>query len=186
MLCKKNNAVLILNNATKLYSSSLLLISSVLVPEQDRSKLAARHLETLVDIGPKPDELQKMRQYRGEMRDLVEAEQFFLTCANVLRLPNKLNSFLFTIQFEELASGCRAKVGVITRASAQAKGSENLMKVLESVLAVGNAMNAGTYNESSGFTLDSLLKLTQVKGNDKKTTVRGSLEGLLYGNVFVN
>jgi len=42
---------------------------------------------------------------------------------------------------------------------------------LESVLAVGNAMNAGTYNESSGFTLDSLLKLTQVKGNDKKTTV---------------
>ena len=32
-------------------------------------------------------------------------------------------------------------------------------------------MHQGTHNESNGFTLDSLLKLTHVKGNDKKTTL---------------
>ena len=141
------------------------------VVRMDRSRLAARHLETLIDIGPKPDELKKMETYKGDPLALVEAEQFFLATASIPRLPSKLSSFLFTIQFDELAAGTRRKVGVIMRASAQAKESDNLMKVLESVLAVGNAMNAGTYNESSGFTLDSLLKLTQVKGNDKKTTV---------------
>ena len=95
----------------------------------DRSRLAARHLETLIDIGPKPEELKKMETYRGDPLALVEAEQFFLATALVPRLPSKLSSFLFTIQFDELAAGTRRKVGVIMRASAQAKESDNLMKV---------------------------------------------------------
>ena len=44
---------------------------------------------------------------------------------------------------------------------------------MESVLAIGNAMNAesGGGRAVAGFTLDSLLKLTTTRSADKKTTV---------------
>ena len=50
--------------------------------------------------------------------------------------------------------------------------SDKLAFVLQKMLAVGNVMNQGTrQGDASGFTLDSLLKLINTKGIDKKTTV---------------
>ena len=50
--------------------------------------------------------------------------------------------------------------------------SDKLALVLQKMLAVGNVMNQGTrQGDASGFTLDSLLKLINTKGIDKKTTV---------------
>ena len=44
--------------------------------------------------------------------------------------------------------------------------------VLAAVLAVGNEMNAGTSRgQASGFKLESLLKLADVKGVDRKTSL---------------
>lgn len=51
------------------------------------------------------------------------------------------------------------------------KESKKLARVLESVLAIGNAMNSGGGRAVAGFTLDSLLKLTTTRSADKKTTV---------------
>ena len=50
--------------------------------------------------------------------------------------------------------------------------SERLAAVMQKVLAIGNAMNRGTYKGSAaGFTIDSLLKLTSTRGADGKTTL---------------
>ena len=43
--------------------------------------------------------------------------------------------------------------------------SDNLARVLQKMLTVGNLMNEGTYRgQASGFSLDSLLKMVHTKG----------------------
>jgi hypothetical protein len=50
--------------------------------------------------------------------------------------------------------------------------SSTLVRILEMVLAVGNHLNGGSCRGSaSGFKLDTLLKLMDVKGKNKRTTL---------------
>lgn len=52
------------------------------------------------------------------------------------------------------------------------KNSRLFLKLLEAVLKTGNRMNVGTYRGgASAFKLDALLKLSDVKGTDGKTTL---------------
>jgi hypothetical protein len=46
------------------------------------------------------------------------------------------------------------------------------MKILEAVLRTGNRMNVGTdRGDAQAFKLDTLLKLVDIKGTDRKTTL---------------
>lgn len=52
------------------------------------------------------------------------------------------------------------------------KNSRMFMKILEAVLRTGNRMNVGTdRGDAQAFKLDTLLKLVDIKGTDKKTTL---------------
>lgn len=52
------------------------------------------------------------------------------------------------------------------------KNSRLFLKLLEAVLKTGNRMNVGTYRGGAqAFKLDTLLKLSDVKGTDSKTTL---------------
>jgi hypothetical protein len=51
------------------------------------------------------------------------------------------------------------------------------VRILEAVLAVGNHLNGGTYRgQATGFKLDALLKLMDVKGSDKQTRCGGFVD----------
>ena len=70
------------------------------------------------------------------------------------------------------ASELIRRVQVVCQACEQVMNSERLAAVMQKVLAIGNAMNRGTYKGSAaGFTIDSLLKLTSTRGADGKTTL---------------
>ncbi|KAL0328057.1 UNVERIFIED_CONTAM: Formin-like protein 5 [Sesamum calycinum] len=57
-------------------------------------------------------------------------------------------------------------------ASTELKNSRLFLKLLEAVLKTGNRMNDGTYRGGAmAFKLDTLLKLSDVKGTDGKTTL---------------
>lgn len=59
--------------------------------------------------------------------------------------------------------------------------SDKLAMVLQKMLAVGNVMNQGTrQGDAAGFTVDSLLKLINTKGVDRKTTVLDYVVRLIY------
>lgn len=56
--------------------------------------------------------------------------------------------------------------------SAQILSSEGLREIMVSVLAIGNAMNRGSWKGSAtGFRLGSLIKLVQTKSTDGKSTL---------------
>ena len=61
---------------------------------------------------------------------------------------------------------------LLEQACDQLKSSRSLVKILEMVLAVGNHLNGGSFRGAArGFKLDALLKLMDVKGRNKKTTL---------------
>lgn len=61
---------------------------------------------------------------------------------------------------------------LLDRACDQLKSSQSLVKILEMVLVVGNHLNGGSFRgAASGFKLEALLKLMDVKGVQKNTTL---------------
>lgn len=61
---------------------------------------------------------------------------------------------------------------LLNKACDQLKSSQSLVKILEMVLVVGNHLNGGSFRGSaSGFKLNALLKLMDVKGRQKNTTL---------------
>ena len=57
-------------------------------------------------------------------------------------------------------------------ASEELRNSRLFLKLLEAVLKTGNRMNVGTFRGAAqAFKLDTLLKLSDVKGTDGKTTL---------------
>lgn len=64
----------------------------------------------------------------------------------------------------------RRELDLLSKAHHDLRGSKGFVRILEAVLAVGNHLNGGTYRgQATGFKLDALLKLMDVKGSDKKT-----------------
>jgi hypothetical protein len=100
------------------------------------------------------------------------AERFILATARVPRHQEYLNAAKvrasFQARYDSVDEGCR----VATDAAAALVGSRGLTLVLQRILAVGNAMNAGTsIGDARGIRLQSLLAIVKTKGRDRQTSV---------------
>jgi hypothetical protein len=87
-------------------------------------------------------------------------------------LPRRLNCFVNCQHFQSTCRSINIKAQNLVVTCNEVLSSDKLARVLQKMLAVGNIMNQGTFKgQASGFTLDSLLKMVNTKGVDKKTTV---------------
>lgn len=162
------------------------------VCEMNREKLTTAKVSTLVDICPTPLEtkavlntlkLNKKKwnasppdgtevMKKNNMPKLSKAEQWVLACNKTSKFPVKCKTFLYVLQFNDNFKQISNRIATISNACRSITDSKSLKSVLGNVLAIGNAMNQGTHaGGARGFKLDSLLKLTQTKSQDKKTTV---------------
>lgn len=67
---------------------------------------------------------------------------------------------------------CVAQMALMRSACAQLRECEPFLKLLQAVLELGNHLNAGTQRgAAAGFKLDTLLKLSDVKAVDRKTSL---------------
>merc|ERR1712216_489885 len=131
-------------------------------------------------IMPSEHEMNTMRRWKGDISQLGKAEKFFAAVSKMPRLGAKLSSFAFVASFSDTASTLGARANLLTAACAQLTESEALATVLKRMLTVGNTLNEGTRRGgATGFTLNSLLKLTSTKGVDNKTTILDYVVGLM-------
>lgn len=87
-------------------------------------------------------------------------------------LPRRLNCFVNCHHFQSTCRSISIKAQNLVVTCNEVLSSDKLARVLQKMLAVGNIMNQGTFKgQASGFSLDSLLKMVNTKGIDKKTTV---------------
>ena len=136
------------------------------------NELPAELIQTLLKMAPTADEELKLRLFSGEISQLGPAERFLKTMVDIPFAFKRLESLLFMCSVQEEVSSVKHSFGNIEAACNEIRNSRVFLKLLEAVLKTGNRMNVGTYRGGAqAFKLDTLLKLSDVKGTDGKTTL---------------
>ncbi|KAA6425287.1 MAG: hypothetical protein FRX49_04781 [Trebouxia sp. A1-2] len=156
-------------------------IKTALVQMND-SALTIDQLDALSRAVPDDTERKDIRLYlQGEHpkhkglsdpQQLGTVERYFLEIMDIPRLQQRIDCFIFTRQFVPNINRVRGQLEVLRGACREVQGSQNFTTLLRAILALGNHLNEGTHKgNASGFKLDTLLKLADVKGTDRKTSL---------------
>ncbi|KAL8115863.1 hypothetical protein AgCh_022383 [Apium graveolens] len=138
----------------------------------DDSALDIDQVENLIKFCPTKEEMELLKNYRGDKENLGKCEQFFLELMKVPRVEAKLRVFAFKIQFCSQVSDLRKSLNAVNSTSEEVRNSAKLKRIMQTILSLGNALNQGTARGSAvGFRLDSLLKLTDTRARNNKLTL---------------
>ncbi|VFQ99316.1 unnamed protein product [Cuscuta campestris] len=141
----------------------------------DESVLDADQVENLIKFCPTKEEIELLKNYTGDREMLGKCEQFFLELMKVPRVESKLRVFLFKIQFNTQVSDFRRSMTIVNSACEeyQVRSSMKLKVIMKTILDLGNTLNRGTARGAAvGFKLDSLLKLTDTRANNRMTLMQ--------------
>ncbi|CAI0550492.1 unnamed protein product [Linum tenue] len=139
---------------------------------REANELPVEVLQTLLKMAPTQDEELKLRLYEGEISRLGPAERFLKALVEVPFAFKRIESLLFMSSLQEEVTSLKESFATLEVASNKLRNSRLFLKLLEAVLKTGNRMNDGTYRGGAlAFKLDTLLKLSDVKGTDGKTTL---------------
>ncbi|KAK1440006.1 hypothetical protein QVD17_05831 [Tagetes erecta] len=139
---------------------------------KEGNELPIELIQTLLKMAPTGEEELKLRLYNGDMSRLGTAERFLKRLVEIPFAFRRLESLLFMCTLQEEQDIMKESFQTLEAACIQLKKSRLFLKLLEAVLKTGNRMNDGTFRGSAqAFKLDTLLKLSDVKGVDGKTTL---------------
>ncbi|CAH1449234.1 unnamed protein product [Lactuca virosa] len=138
----------------------------------DESALDVDQVDNLIKFCPTKEEMEVLKNYKGEKDKLGKCEQFFLELMKVPRTESKLRVFSFKLQFGSQAKDLRKSLNSVNTAVEQVRSSSKFKRVMQTILTLGNALNQGTARGAAvGFRLDSLLKLTDTRARNKRMTL---------------
>lgn len=136
------------------------------------NELPAELIQTLLKMAPTAEEELKLRLFNGELSQLGPAERFLKALVDIPFSFKRLEALLFMCTLQEEASATKESFESLEVACKELRNSRLFLKLLEAVLKTGNRMNDGTFRGGAqAFKLDTLLKLSDVKGVDGKTTL---------------
>ncbi|CAN0407837.1 unnamed protein product, partial [Discosporangium mesarthrocarpum] len=117
---------------------------------------------------PTKEEEQTLLAFNGDKQKLGTAEKFMLEMLQVPVRGARLKGMLYKQLFHSRVDEMLSMAGLINSACLDVRLSQRLKKLLGIILRLGNQLNEG---QTTGFTLDSLLKLNTAKAFDKKTSI---------------
>ncbi|KAL9264488.1 Formin-like protein [Drosera capensis] len=129
-------------------------------------------LENLLKMAPTPDEELKLQLFSGEITQLGPAERFLKMLIDLPFAFKRLEALFFMSTIQEDVAMIKESFTTLEVACKELRSSRIFRKLLEAVLKTGNRMNVGTFRgDAQAFKLDTLLKLSDVRGTDGKTTL---------------
>ncbi|KAL9974456.1 hypothetical protein ACROYT_G011488 [Oculina patagonica] len=139
---------------------------------EEDGALPMDHVIALKRFLPSTEDSEMYKNYKEDPSTLVPEDQFMMKLCEINDLEKRLDLLLvimeFPTQFEDLAPN----VNNLLQACKELYNSKNFLLVLEYVLSVGNILNAGSNRGGAyGFRLQSLPKLADIRGNNKKYTL---------------
>ena len=135
-------------------------------------KIQGERVHFVKDLLPTLAEANAVKAYKGEDSRLVPAELFFREIVHIKRIETKVQILRTMETYAANAVELEESFRLLANACIQVQRSVRLQDLLDMVLHVGNIMNEGTRTGgAAGFKFESLLKLTQTKSADGKTTV---------------
>ncbi|WRX29309.1 Formin [Theobroma cacao] len=139
---------------------------------REGNELPVELLQTLLKMAPTADEELKLRLFNGELSQLGPAERFLKVLVDIPFAFKRMEALLFMCSLNEEVIVTRESFETLEVACKELRSSRLFLKLLEAVLKTGNRMNDGTFRGGAqAFKLDTLLKLSDVKGVDGKTTL---------------
>ncbi|GMJ15937.1 hypothetical protein HRI_005262900 [Hibiscus trionum] len=139
---------------------------------REGNELPIELLRTLLKMAPTPDEELKLKTFVGEISQLGPAEQYLKQMLDIPFAFKRMEVLLFMCSLNEEVAATKESFETLEVACKDVRGNRLFLKLLEAVLKTGNRMNDGTYHGGAqAFKLDTLLKLSDVKGVDGKTTL---------------
>lgn len=139
---------------------------------QEGNELPAELIETLLKMAPTSQEELQLRLYNEDISRLGPADRFIKILVDIPFAYQRLEALLFMCTLQNESFSIKECFAVLEVACKELKNSRLFLKLLEAVLKTGNRMNDGTFRGGAkAFKLDTLLKLSDVKGADGKTTL---------------
>ena len=138
----------------------------------DDKTLQVDQLNILSLAVPTTEEIALLKSYSGDKALLATVEQYFLQVMPIPRLSERIAALVFKNTAFSNLQKITDEYTLVTNAAEQLKKCTLFVTVLEGILAVGNHLNGGTYRgQARGFRLETLLRLTDVKAVDRKTSL---------------
>ncbi|MCO5592450.1 hypothetical protein L7F22_046452 [Adiantum nelumboides] len=129
-------------------------------------------LEVLAKMSPTQEEQKALLGFSGDRSELGPAERFLISILEVPCAFQRIEAMLFKAGYREEISHVKESLQNLDVGCGQIRDSRLFLKLLEAVLKTGNVMNRGTNRgEAEAFKLDTLLKLSDAKSQDGKTTL---------------
>ncbi|XP_004487624.1 formin-like protein 5 isoform X2 [Cicer arietinum] len=136
------------------------------------NELPTEFLHTLMKMAPTSDEELKLRLYNGHISQLGPADRFLKALVEIPFAFKRMDALLYMGTLQEELTMTRDSFSILEIACKELRSSRLFLKLLEAVLKTGNRMNDGTFRGGAlAFKLDTLLKLSDVKGVDGKITL---------------
>jgi len=172
---RANNGGIILARLKMSYDEMAKVVDTI-----DETAMSAEQMQGILEYIPTSAERKALRKYMTSSRDaaskfasLCECEKFMVAMMTVKHSKAKIKSLIFKSQFHACLEDLAKDAIVVEQACEELKNSVRFRKLLGIVLNLGNRLNtAGSSKKSKarGVSLESLLKLSQAKAFDKKTT----------------
>ncbi|KAL6047323.1 Tetratricopeptide repeat [Balamuthia mandrillaris] len=156
---------------SKLGKSNEELLNALL--QLDEDILTGDVVTGLMDLVPSSEDLDRIEAFPEKDRSRLGAlEQYFWAIRNVPRLEQRLVALKFKFEFAELYSNVQPDVETVRTAIREVEQSHKLKGIFGVILAIGNYLNAGSYRgQASGFKLNALSKLADLKSSDGQITL---------------
>ncbi|KAJ1393147.1 Formin, FH2 domain [Sesbania bispinosa] len=136
------------------------------------NELPTEFLYTLLKMAPTSEEELKLRLFNGHLSKLGPADRFLKALVEIPFAFKRMEALLYMGTLQEELTTTRDAFAILEVACRELRSSRLFLKLLEAVLKTGNRMNDGTFRGGAlAFKLDTLLKLSDVKGVDGKTTL---------------
>lgn len=163
---KSQNTAIVLKSLT--ISRKEIIISLL-----DGQGIGSETLEKLTKISPTKEEEVKILQFNGNPNKLADAESFLYHILKAVPSAfTRFNAMLFRANYDPEILHLKESLQTLELGCKELRARGLFLKLLEAILKAGNRMNAGTARgNAQGFNLGALLKLSDVKSTDGKTTL---------------
>jgi len=121
---------------------------------------------------PQPEEAKALRRLKDH-DGLAPSDVFLLTMLQVPLVNARVSALLYASEFDARTAEVRHGIGLWRSATLQIRNSRRFQRLMELVLGVGNAMNAGhmILGSAMGCSVDSCSLLKEVRSVDKSATL---------------
>ena len=139
----------------------------------DELTITADILQGLLSILPTAEDLKAIAPFVSKPQEgFSPPVRYFIMTTQIPKFEQRLRAWLTKFEFSSDVTAIRKNISTYTVAADCLLNSHHLPYVLQSILAVGNHLNAGTaFNEAKGFRISDLEKVVSLKTSDNRGTM---------------